>query len=714
MIAADNRRISEELDRERTLRIYLLGRFEVEQGSRLLESEGWRSGKARSLFKILLARRNYQISRQECQELLWPELDQERAANNLNQAVYSLRRTLEPDLERAGASAYLRTEGSKLQLNLTLIHWIDVEEFKRLYRQAALGADLRLYEQAASLYTGDYLPEDLYEDWSISRRESLRQEWIEVLLQMAALYRQAGQEEKYQQSLHRVLEADFANEESAQKLMLALAESGRRDESVALYRSFAGRLQNRLNVQPLDETRQLYHEIVAGRSGATRPALTLVTAPAAADLTPARLSRPEQPSGTLPLPSSSLRLVTGAKNPLRPVKDVIGRQAQERDWQKCLREALSGQGGLMTLLGEAGSGKTHLAQVFALQAEQAGFEVLRLSLYPEGAELPFGPILTMVEERLNGLDEVELKECLKLCHPALARLVPALAEPLAAGPNRSEPSNEEIFAATTSLLVWLSRKRRLALVIDDLSWLSGPALRLLRYWLSHSSLRSLLVLATLRPGSPNGRNDLENLTAWAGESGGPVCRLNRFDKADLRQLLTIGLDGTPGPLLLETIARASQGNPRLALELAQAWQGNGKTRLVNGGWELTESWNDGLPGPVTAYLRRITGSLSTSAQVLLGLAALSGESVSFEVLRQIVLHRQDGAGWWIELAPARLGQALTEATESGLLLEEGSGYRFDYPLLAQSLLAGMSQGQRRCWQEVIAWAKTQVAQNGYE
>src|SRR3954463_4449774 len=146
------------------LRVFMLGRFEVEQGTRLIESEQWRSGKARNLFKILLTRRSYQISRQEATELLWPELDMDRAANNLNQAVYSLRRTLEPGLEKPSNSVYLRTEGSRLQLNYSLIGWVDLEEFKRLYHQAQQNNSLELYNQAAALYGGEFLPEDLYED----------------------------------------------------------------------------------------------------------------------------------------------------------------------------------------------------------------------------------------------------------------------------------------------------------------------------------------------------------------------------------------------------------------------------------------------------------------------------------------------------------------------------------------------------------------------
>jgi hypothetical protein len=111
---------------------------------------------------------------------------------------------------------------------------------------------------------------------------------------------------------------------------------------------------------------------------------------------------------------------------------------------------------------------------------------------------------------------------------------------------------------------------------------------------------------------------------------------------------------------------------------------------------------------VSGYVKRRVASLNPEAQVLLGLAALCGTTFSFEILRQIILHRQDGAGWWIELDKTKLGQTLTEVTGSGLIEEDKQEYHFSYPLLAETLVAGLSHSQKQCWREVIGWAKKKM------
>ena len=80
-------------------------------------------------------------------------------------------------------------------------------------------------------------------------------------------------------------------------------------------------------------------------------------------------------------------------------------------------------------------------------------------------------------------------------------------------------------------------------------------------------------------------------------------------------------------------------------------------------------------------------------------------------MRQIVLYRSDGAGWWIELDKTKLGQALTEVTGCGLVEEQGDEYRFAYPLLAETLAMNLPHNQRQCWQEVIGWAHEKVGNN---
>lgn len=695
-----------------TLRVFMLGRFEVEQGTRLIESEQWRSGKARNLFKILLTRRSYQISRQEATELLWPELDMDRAANNLNQAVYSLRRTLEPGLEKPSNSVYLRTEGSRLQLNYSLIGWVDLEEFKRLYHQAQQNSSLELYNQAAALYGGEFLPEDLYEDWSVGRREALRQEWTELLLKMAALHKEKDQEEKYQRCLQRVLESDFSHEESALKLMQSLSENGRREEAMQVYRQFASKLQSRLNIEPLPATQEMYQDIVAGRISLRHPAARPV--PHIALVKPDNQAEPEASAGT----EWPRNFLAYPFNPLFPVVSVpeekgliIGRQTEQALWKNQLEIALRGKGTLTLFEGEAGIGKTHLLQTLAGQARLAGFQVLHITCHPEQTDLPFNPVSELLEQALGRMAGPELQECLKFCNPEIYRLLPGMAHLFPANVVGNPDTNPEaVFAAAAQVLSWLSRNRRIVLVLDDLQYMPGPSLRMLRFWLNHPALRSLVFLTAMRPGAIElASPELARLVQWSGGESTQTChKMGRLEKFELAQIIARKLDQPASIQLLDLILDITRGNSYLALELVANWRKDGSLQLKNGQWERETEWNNQLPASVSGYVKRILGSLNPEAQVLLSLAALCGPTFSFEILRQIILHRRDGAGWWIELDKTKLGQTLTEVTGCGLVEEDRQEYHFNYPLLVETLVAGLSHSQRQCWREVIGWANKKV------
>ncbi len=808
MVLQATKRTSEQLNK--ALRVYVLGRFEVEQGTHLIENEQWRSGKARSLFKIMLARRNFLISRQEVGELLWPELDQERAANNLNQALYSLRRILEPELKQASASVYIKTDGAQLQLNPEMISWIDVEEFKRISRQAQLNHEVTLYEQAVMLYRGDYLPEDLYEDWSIYRREALRQDWLELLIQLAALYQSQAQDEKYQQCLQRILETDFSHESTVQKLMIALAESGRREEALTFYRNFATKLRSRLNLEPLTETRELYQEIAAGKIGYLRNQKSEISTSRLPGITQsAEVSVPSDfkslsafPAETIVATSSALPVSsTPAVN--QPIAAIfpqsVGGEGYRWLWEQQLNRGLAGQSSLTLLVGEAGIGKTYLAQMLAQQASRAGFELFFTTCYPEQADLPFGPICDLLEQAFGKLTDTELEECLKYCNPKLFRFLPGLlarvqsskfAAILNVKPTssmfslREEPSGgadelferhskleaQDVFSAVTQLIGWLSNRRPLVLVLDDLQYMPGPSLRLLRCLLTQPNLRSLVVLGTLRPvATALAQPELTRLLSWAAETPQALYQLQRLKPKELRELIRSHLGQSPTLNLLNQVSEISGGNPRLALELLTAWRKEERLQRIDGMWELASAASTPIPAGISSYIKRLFDSFSPNAQVLLLLASqialqtkvqlsraslraefafesgptspvqnslepelylleqkfqarnselqadeLAPEasnfelSFSFEVLRQIVLHRSDGAGWWIGLEKHRLGPALQEVTECGLLEEQGTEFRFAYPMLAESLNYSLSNSQRQCWREVINWAQQRI------
>jgi predicted ATPase len=168
--------------------ISLLGGFAATRGGEPVDPSAWRLRKGRELVKLLALAPAHRLHREQLMDALWPELDPAAAANNLHQVVHVARRAL-------GAEAIeLREE------LLTLIATVDVDEFERAGEQARREGSAGAARAALSLYGGELLPENRYEDWAETRREQLEQLRAELELEgdssdgerISALPRQAS------------------------------------------------------------------------------------------------------------------------------------------------------------------------------------------------------------------------------------------------------------------------------------------------------------------------------------------------------------------------------------------------------------------------------------------------------------------------------------------------------------------------------------------
>ena len=93
--------------------VWLLGRFEVSIGSRVIREDEWRLRKAASLIKLLALAPGHRLHRELVMDLLWPELSPKAAANNLHRTLHVARRTLEPEL---ATHRHVSTWGESLAL----------------------------------------------------------------------------------------------------------------------------------------------------------------------------------------------------------------------------------------------------------------------------------------------------------------------------------------------------------------------------------------------------------------------------------------------------------------------------------------------------------------------------------------------------------------------------------------------------------------------
>ena len=155
------------------LRIHFFGRFELVREGEVVYLG--RNARVLAILKYLLACRNGRpVSQDHLMGWLWPESDPKKARWSLNSALYALRRLLGGCLPYLPASKTVLCEGGGYRLSPRMRLSVDTDEFDYLYERGcrleeagrALEA-VHEYEKAAELYRGDYLIEDLYEEWSM-------------------------------------------------------------------------------------------------------------------------------------------------------------------------------------------------------------------------------------------------------------------------------------------------------------------------------------------------------------------------------------------------------------------------------------------------------------------------------------------------------------------------------------------------------------------
>ena len=244
------------------VKIHCLGRFEVFRGGEQIEY--WRRSKAKTLLKYLVAR-HQPVPRDVLIDLLWPDGDPELAGNSLRVVLHALRQTL-----GGGPNEWVVLEGNSYRLHPRSPIWVDVEEFEANYdagRRLERGQPaiaMRHYEVAESLYGDDYLIEDMYEEWTIARREELKEQYLMVLGKLADHAAQQGDHEGCIMRCHKILRKDRCREDAHRRLMRSYARLGQRSQALHWYKVCEETLMTVLELRPGEQTRLLHQQILAG------------------------------------------------------------------------------------------------------------------------------------------------------------------------------------------------------------------------------------------------------------------------------------------------------------------------------------------------------------------------------------------------------------------------------------------------------------------
>lgn len=255
---------SVEQDSAPCLAVHCLGPFQVFENDQLIES--WPPRKATSIFKYLLAHRQNFVPKDVLMDTFWPDADPEAARRNLHQAIYTLRQSLQMG---PGSYQYIVFVNDQYRLNPDLGIWSDDEDFERHYR---LGSQLMKqrqaeqgvleFETAVDLYRGDFMAEDLYEDWPASRRNFLWQNYLEMAYRLAEFYFDRQEYSIAAGYCQRVVYKDDCQEEAHLCLMKNYLAQGKRYQAVQQYHLCRQALKAKLGLSPSSEMQALYRQMV--------------------------------------------------------------------------------------------------------------------------------------------------------------------------------------------------------------------------------------------------------------------------------------------------------------------------------------------------------------------------------------------------------------------------------------------------------------------
>lgn len=246
------------------IEIYTLGPFRVAVDGVPMDATAWRSKKAQMLFKYLLTQRGKKVPRDVLLELLWPEEEPDVAAGRLYTTLHLLRRAVEPDLPRYGESTVVTSGGGMYWCDIGPALWVDSEVFAHLYDRATAAEQQSpakawsLWQQCLSLYAGNYLEEDPYEDWAVLTREMLLDRFVDGSLRAARIhYELTDDPETSIQLCLDALQHDRFREELYQALISYLIAANRHSEAALQYRNLSGMLRDEFALEPSQETQDL-------------------------------------------------------------------------------------------------------------------------------------------------------------------------------------------------------------------------------------------------------------------------------------------------------------------------------------------------------------------------------------------------------------------------------------------------------------------------
>ncbi|MFC4048609.1 BTAD domain-containing putative transcriptional regulator [Actinomadura syzygii] len=603
------------------------------------------SGKLRALLTLLIADAGRVVSVDRLVDRLWAGDPPASAVGTLQVYVSQARRLLDPSRRaRTDAGAIVtRPPGYLLdaadgEVDTGLFAAL-VADGERLAEQAAHAAALEAVDRALVLWRGRPFS-DVAEDPDLAgHAEAMMELRLRALDCKAAAQLGRGRPDLAAATAETLVREQPLRERYWARLMLAAYRAGRQADALNAYQDCRKLLDEELGLVPGPELVALQGAI-------------LRRDPALGEVATAATPAPDAPE-----PSGGSEQTTRPSEPAADsVPGLVGRDRELGELRAGIEAARRGTATMVLLEGEAGIGKTTLAEASAWIARDQGMNVV----WARAVEDLGAPPFWLWEQVLQELGAER---------PAF---VGGMAADDQADPAR-DPAIERfrLLEAIARAVVDVARTGPLLLVLDDLQWADAGSLQALRLLIGRLRGLPCGIVATCRSADALDAAALEHTLALLGrERAVQRLPLSGLSVPEIEALLSGHGDGLPDAAAMR---ERTGGNPFFLAELLRFHH------------DADSRSRPQVPATVRDVVERRFERLPERTRVLVRLAALAGAEIDVAILAHAV-----------RLDSARVVTALEPALDSGLLRhdEETWRWRFAHDISRDALSARLAPGER--------------------
>ncbi|HWD10039.1 MAG TPA: AAA family ATPase, partial [Actinomycetota bacterium] len=380
----------------------------------------------------------------------------------------------------------------------------------------------------------------------------------------------------------------------------------------------------------------------------------------------------------------------------------VGREEEIVQLRTAFEKAASGRSHLVLLEGEAGIGKTRIANELATYAASRGAEVLVGRCYEGGGAPAYWPWIQVIRTYVRRHDPAVMAEEMGPGARDIAQMDPELSRRLATvtatlRPRPAEGSEpvapdprQERFRLFDSIATFLSRaaaNQPILIVLDDLQSADTPSLLLLEFLASELGGSRLLLVGTHRDNKLPAGHPLDSTLAGLDlQQLSESITLSGLSQADVGRFIEIAGATEPPEALVSAVFRQTEGNPLFVREVVRllASEGRLKPDAANPPTVLD------IPVNLRDTIGRRLEHLSPACNEALSVASVIGREFDISVLAAA-----------LAMATDRLQVALEEAVAARVLVglpdsgKRSPIYRFNHTLMQETIYSQVPERRRR-------------------